>query len=121
MTERRRPANTPRALEPHPESGALPPCEYNGEKTPCGNDATVHYGLSYLCGHHADAELARHDASDVELAIDFCKRYLWAVRQWDFFRLEHALDGALSEYQQDRERLLARERAALERAVNPDV
>ena len=25
MTERRRPANTPRALEPHPESGALPP------------------------------------------------------------------------------------------------
>ena len=53
----------------------------------------------------------------MELAIDVSKRYLWAVRQWDFYRLEHALDGALSEYQQAMERLRALEGAALERAA----
>ena len=121
MTERRRPANTPRPFEPHPGSGSLPPCEYRGgEKDPCGNDATVHYGLSYLCGPHADATMASREANDVELAIDFCRRYLWAVRQWDLYRLEHHLDGALAEYGQDLERLGARERAALERAVGGD-
>ena len=77
-------------------------------------------GLSYLCGGHLDAELARHEAGDVELAVGFCKRYLWAVRQWDFHRLEHALGGALSEYQRDLAGLEAAERAARERAVNPD-
>ncbi|MDP9474804.1 MAG: hypothetical protein M3R38_03790 [Actinomycetota bacterium] len=118
MTERRRPANTPRDLEPHPESGTFPPCEFKGgENDPCGNDAAVHYGLSYLCEHHADATLANHEADDVRLAIDFCRRYLWAVRQWDLERLEHAIDGALSEYREDLERLQKRERAALERAV----
>ena len=52
--------------------------------------------------------------------MDFCRRYLWSVRHWDLYRLEHYLDVALSEYREDLERLEKRERAALEKAATPD-
>ena len=43
MTERRRPANTPRELEPRPESGALPPSPEKRNDLWC-NEKVFDYG-----------------------------------------------------------------------------
>lgn len=92
----------PTPIEPHPEFGALPPCDAGiGGHQPCPRDATTHYGYGVYCDEHMEVTRLGREVDEASMAVFHAKRMLWQAHELGFERLEDALASAVGDYDDD--------------------
>ena len=110
----------PRKLEPHPDEGDLPPCEWaRSTDHPCRRLATHHFVVSYVCDAHLELMLAGRAEDDAEEGLYHARRMLWLAHQRGLEDLEFKLQEAVSSYEGDKARALERAEEARRRAGDP--
>ncbi len=124
MTENRTEAirwsPVPAKVEPHPDEGDLPPCEFaRATDHPCRRLATHHFLASYVCDEHLELMLAGRAEDDAETGLWHSRRMLWRAHQEGLGALEYHLEEAVREYELHKAEAVKRAQEARKRAGDP--